>query len=368
MSEQLNEKEKQAINAFKSIGGKEQPSRNPQPVQPIQVVSYNDLQKEEFSPLFSPVHGLITEGLTMIVGASKIGKSWLCLELAWKIATGSSFWGRTVEKCPVLYLALEDSKRRTKTRCEILGMPSEIDGLFFAYKALSMDDGFDKEIEPWILFHGGKCVVIVDVLQRIKGRKKGNEDAYQGDYRTMTAIKALADKYGSCFICIHHLKKGRDSSDPFERVSGSNGIMGVADTTIIIDKNRDEKTAEVHITGRDVYGDPFTIHQDERMRWIAETPEQRIRNRYESNPVVKVINQLCDEKPYGGRISYGDFRAMCTQFPYRDAKQFAKDLNGELGEMLRDLDGIAINPGVDSYSTDGSHQKGFSYLKIRVGE
>ena len=53
---------------------------------------------------------------------------------------------------------------------------------------------------------------------------------YANDYKDIGALKELADKYGICILLVHHLRK-QSSSDPYEQISGSTGIMGVADTT-----------------------------------------------------------------------------------------------------------------------------------------
>ena len=67
---------------------------------------------------------------------------------------------------------------------------------------------------------------------------------YANDYKDIGALKELADKYGICILLVHHLRK-QSSSDPYDQISGSTGIMGVADTTWLIyahafDKNKRE--------------------------------------------------------------------------------------------------------------------------------
>ena len=55
------------------------------------------------------VDGLIPQGVHLISGSAKIGKSWLMLDLALKLAAGEPFWGMETVKCGVLYLSLEDT-------------------------------------------------------------------------------------------------------------------------------------------------------------------------------------------------------------------------------------------------------------------
>jgi len=64
---------------------------------------------------------IIPEGVSLLVGASKIGKSWLALDLAIAVASGGRFLGHIeVEAGEVLYLALEDTKRRLQNRLKTL--------------------------------------------------------------------------------------------------------------------------------------------------------------------------------------------------------------------------------------------------------
>ena len=81
------------------------------------------LMAEEFAPPRWAVPGLIPEGLSLLAGAPKAGKSWLALNLALGIAAGAPVLGEVaVDPGEVLYLALEDTPRRLQSRMgKILG-------------------------------------------------------------------------------------------------------------------------------------------------------------------------------------------------------------------------------------------------------
>ena len=91
-------------------------TEGPNSVPDIETISYSDLMGTKFEELWQPVEGLITEGLTVLVGGSKLGKSWICMDMAYCVATGTPYWGHKTTSCPVLYLALEDSQRRLQSR------------------------------------------------------------------------------------------------------------------------------------------------------------------------------------------------------------------------------------------------------------
>lgn len=280
----------------------------------FETVSYSDLMSREFDELWQPVEGLIAEGLTVLVGGSKMGKSWLCLDMACSVAAGTPFLGRRTSQCPVLYLALEDSLRRLQDRIRKQGQIPGRDSfdLSFATISRTLDDGFEEQLERWMHEHGGKCLVIVDVLQKVSGatsRRDGN--AYQAGFKKAAMIKAIADRYKAAVIVVHHTKRGKEE-DPFDMVSGGNGLMAAADATMIMTRKRGESYADIQITGRDVQEDLFTIQMDESMRWhiaVREEPPTA----YDYNPYVMAIKAIVRDNPDGTRLCFEDFLSFAYE-------------------------------------------------------
>src|SRR5262245_18417262 len=93
--------------------------------------------------------------------------------------------------------------------------------------------------------------------------KQGN--MYYEDYESIAAIKSIADKHSVGVILVTHLRKA-GSEDPFERISGSTGVTGAADTMMVLVRERSQadnsQTGNVplHVTGRDM----------EEQRWAME--------------------------------------------------------------------------------------------------
>ncbi|MDT5050513.1 MAG: hypothetical protein QOG75_6425, partial [Mycobacterium sp.] len=76
------------------------------------------LDTQEFPPLEYAVPGIIPEGFGLLVSPPKAGKSWLVCGIGLACAAGGLALGRiSVDKRPVLYLALEDGQRRLQSRC-----------------------------------------------------------------------------------------------------------------------------------------------------------------------------------------------------------------------------------------------------------
>ena len=67
------------------------------------------------------VPGIVAEGVTVLAGAPKAGKSWLGLGLGLACATGGKALGSIdVDAGPALYLALEDTGLRLQTRLRLV--------------------------------------------------------------------------------------------------------------------------------------------------------------------------------------------------------------------------------------------------------
>ena len=69
-----------------------------------------------YEPLSFIVEDLLPQGLHLLAGAPKIGKSWLALWLCLRVAQGESLWNFATKPCEVLYLCLEDSFQRIQNR------------------------------------------------------------------------------------------------------------------------------------------------------------------------------------------------------------------------------------------------------------
>jgi len=71
----------------------------------------------------------------------------------------------------------------------------------------------------------------------------------------------VADKYEACILLVHHIRKAF-SDDPLDMVSGSNGLNGAADGTLLLTRTRGEADACLFITGRDVEEQSLALRFD----------------------------------------------------------------------------------------------------------
>lgn len=213
----------------------------------------DELMRTWFAEPRWAVPGLVSEGLNLLVGAPKVGKSWLSLNLGIAVASGSTALGALpVQIGDVLYLALEDTGRRLKQRVGMaLGDRIPPPLLTLQTEAPPFGLGGEKHIATWLDEHPAARLVIIDVFARMRGTGDGKANRYDEDYREMTRVKAVADDYGVACMAVHHARK-LGSGDFLDVVSGTNGLAGACDTILVMERTRGQNHALLRVTGRDV--------------------------------------------------------------------------------------------------------------------
>jgi hypothetical protein len=218
------------------------------------LVTADALKAMTFPPIRYVVPGYLAEGCTILAGAPKLGKSWLVLEWAISKATGGKCMGsvETPEAEDVLYLALEDNNRRLQSRMDRLmrvGDPWPSRLTFATTWPRANEGGLDR-IRDWAKAAEKPRLVIVDVLQAFRPPVTPKDNAYAADYNAVKVLTELADELGVAIVAVLHTRKSRDQVDPFDRVSGTLGLSGAADTALILD--RDGNGVTLYGRGRDI--------------------------------------------------------------------------------------------------------------------
>lgn len=212
-----------------------------------------DLMSMEFPPPNWAVPGIIAEGVNLLAGPPKVGKSWLSLALGLAVAAGGyAFDAIPVPGGPVLYLALEDTPRRLQARIgKVLGGQPAPAGLTLATACPPLPHGGDEAIAAWLDRNRAARLVIIDVFAKLRGASAPGASAYDADYAAVGRIKRVADHYGVAVLLVHHVRKA-GADDFLEAVSGTNGIAGAADATLVLRRPRGQADGVLHVTGRDV--------------------------------------------------------------------------------------------------------------------
>jgi hypothetical protein len=212
-----------------------------------------DLLTTDFPEPRWAVPGVLAEGVNLLAGAPKIGKSWAALNIAVAVASGGKAFGRIdVDSGDVLYLALEDPPRRLAERLrKVLGQDETPANLNFVTASPPITDGGLDHLSAWLAGHPDARLVIIDVFARIRGRGDPTASPYDVDYNAMATLKTLADRHGIAVLVVHHTRKAADA-DFLNEVSGTNGLAGAADAVLVLKRMRGSADAELHVTGRDV--------------------------------------------------------------------------------------------------------------------
>jgi hypothetical protein len=221
-----------------------------------------EILKTEFPEPRWAVPNILPEGLNILAGRPKCGKSMLALNLCLAIVLGGKALGKIdVEKGAALYLALEDTPRRFQSRLQRMLKEEErseleLNNLHFFNQWPKMNSGGLERLEEGIAKIADLRLVIVDTWMKFRPPLKGNQNLYAIDYEDMSGIKALSDRHQIPILLIHHLRKA-SGQNPFEEISGSHGISGAADGLLVMKKTG--QLTELYTTGRDIETETYVL-------------------------------------------------------------------------------------------------------------
>jgi RecA-family ATPase len=219
------------------------PVTNAQAVPPpfaFDIVNAYDLYVKDLPPTKWIVKPIIHEGLTLLIGDPKVGKSFFGLQIAAAVASGAKSLFGFLEICArgkVLYLALDDgSEKRLHNRMHDLQIsPEAAKNIDFVYQRNSPDlsSGFDKALDQ-LLSERKYVLVILDTFGAVLG-KQGGKSIYREDYQEAIKLQKLAQRHGIALLILHHTNKG-ESTDVIARASGSHGLTGAVDSVLMLSR------------------------------------------------------------------------------------------------------------------------------------
>jgi hypothetical protein len=219
----------------------------------VETFTDADLMAMQFEEPRWAVPGILCEGLNVLAGAQKLGKSWLVGGAGIAVSSGGMVLGKIpVLQGDVLYLAMEDTKRRLKDRLSKMLKGAEPSGrLEIATEWPRMHEGGLDWIRKWLETHKEARLVIIDTLKKIRPPRGQSGSFYDEDYEIGSALKEVADEFGICMVVVTHVSKA-PHEDIFNAVSGSMGVTASADATLILERPRGSTAGVLHLTGRDV--------------------------------------------------------------------------------------------------------------------
>ena len=270
----------------------------PKKIDHLEAESMRSLMQRHIDPPKFVIPDLITYGITILASPPKFGKSWMCLDMAISVSTGTEFMGIATNKDGVIYLALEDGDYRLQERSGKVANGRVVeDNLFLVKEAPILNEGLLPQIQKLIEScdtHIG--MIIIDTLQKIRGVAGKTEGAYGYDYRELAQVHQFALDNNLAVVLVHHLNKGGDDTDFVSRLNGTTGISGAADTIITLTRaNRNSDETKMSITGRDIKERTLIIQMGwNNYRWMLlgeekEVEKDRDTMEFRNDPLVKTI-------------------------------------------------------------------------------
>lgn len=309
------------------------------------------LQVKEIPDITFVVVDMIPQGLSLLASPPKYGKSWFVLDLCLSVAAGESFLNHQTVKKGCLYLALEDSERRLKDRMnKVLAGKRAPQNFDYAISALDIGNGLMEQLEHYMKSHKETGLIVIDTLQKVRSPSSGKENQYSADYRETACLKRFADRHNICLLLVHHLRKMSDDTDPFNRISGTNGIMGAVDTAMVLSREKREDTkTTLSITGRDIESSETILEFDKNQyKWCVMGDSATVRAQqafqdYNNNPIVITIKTLLMQNPTGWGGTMSDLleagKAICN-ISLADSPRGLTSKIEALDKQLYDYDSI----------------------------
>ena len=239
---------------------------------PLITVDGRTLMDRPLEPPNFVVDTLLAQGLHILAGSPKVGKSWLALWLAVTVAKGKPVWNMSTKQGTTLYLCLEDSVLRIQNRLFEITEDAP-DSVHFCTECALIGQGLEEQVDTFLAAHPDTVLVIIDTLQMVRPI---HDATYANDYRDLSVLKRLADKHGIAILLIHHLRKEK-AEDVFHRISGTTAISGAVDSSFtLVEEKRGSGRARLTCVGRDIEYRELTLERNSENVWelVADSQTQ----------------------------------------------------------------------------------------------
>lgn len=254
-----------------------------------------ELLTAEFPPPVVVIPGLVNEGLNLLGGRPKLGKSWLALQMVQSVASGGMMFGHRIMQGHVIYLALEDSDRRLQKRMKSQSYQAtgkaEIDIVW-----PTLADGGLVQLREAIERTNAR-LVIIDTLSKFLGGKidqmsVGEVTDALGELQQMALIYQVA-----MLVLDHHRKPYTAERDPVADLLGSTAKGGIADNIMGLYRERGQPEATLMSVGRDEEDADLAIKFDKlTMCWQYVGKASEVENDSVKGQVLAILRDEYEGK------------------------------------------------------------------------
>jgi RecA-family ATPase len=262
-----------------------------------------EILNTEYPPLKWVVPDIIPEGLSLLGGRPKVGKSWLALQIAYAVATGGQALGKQLTQGRVIYIDREDSQRRISDRLHTIGA-SGTKHLLFAEKWPSLErTGIDLLAK--VVEQEAPTLVILDTFTRML--EKSDQTNSSEMAAVLGPLQSMTIDYGfSLHILDHHNKMADPDADLSQSLFGSVAKAGVADVLVGLFRTSTEREGRLKVTGRDVDDLDFVVHMsEENAVWTIVGNATAIQKETNKDMVLQAVTDLVElgQTPYNLTIA-----------------------------------------------------------------
>lgn len=258
-------------------------------IKPMHGVDAETLLGMEFAPVKYVIPGYVAEGLTILGGRPKLGKSWLALDFGIAVASGGACLGVKCDPGDAVYYALEDNLRRLQDRLRLV-LPandrSNISRLSLHTEAPKINAGLIEQLDAWRTSVADPRLVIIDTLAMVRPPKGRNQDSYAADYDALSPLQRWASEHRVAVVVVTHVRK-MEAEDPLEMISGTNGLTGAADSILIL--NRTTDGTKLYGRGRDVEEVEKVIRFDAG-RWFVVGGIEEVKRSVERTAILVAVS------------------------------------------------------------------------------
>jgi hypothetical protein len=271
----------------------EQPSEFKRPA----IISISELVEHEVPEPDFIIDSLLSQGVTLLSGAPKSGKSWLTMELGLAVASGKEALGRfRTQQGSVLFLSHEDSQRLFLSRIRQLidGRMPPPENAHYVERFTDKKDALDH-ITHFAVETENLALIIIDTLARIRGGDLKNKTFHAYDYESVAPLVDLADNLNIAILLVHHTRKA-EAEDHVNRASGSSGLTGGVDNVFTLTSYSAQKIGKLEISGRYLEDKQLDLRFDKTCRWTWIDPAEAAKNKM-SQERLNIISVLAEHGP-----------------------------------------------------------------------
>jgi len=261
--------------------------------QPLELTDGVKILHSKYEPRRWVIPDILPIGLTILVAKGKIGKSFILLEMCLNLVEPAD--GK------IIYLDLEGDDLLLQERMRDILQGNELPSgrLYFAHRSEKLSGGLLDQIRQALLDNPGTIMVVIDVYGIVQASRK-EADIYHSDSTTWTGLHKFAHDNKIALVVLHHTNKRQNVEDPFDLISGSNGIGGSCDAQWCLQRERNKVKSYLYVSGRAIIEDikfEFEIgnfteaYRSWRQRYDGPKPSLAMQR------VLDVLNQSLEPLP-----------------------------------------------------------------------